>query len=139
MHGTKKNIEFENCVNIYQNCLLDLVCLPCVRHRYMCLLHIYFLLSYIIPFFLLSSLLYFFSVQQERVNKHSSFPNYCPYSVSYKHAFQTKCFFLKTNKLFFIEYDKITNTCPFFAFISHKFEATFVTNVALVSPRRPLL
>lgn len=53
--------------------------------------------------------------------------------------FRRNVFFLKTNKLFFIEYDKITNTCPFFAFISHKFEATFVTNVALVSPRRPLL
>jgi hypothetical protein len=32
-------------------------------------------------------------VEQERINKHSSFPNYCQYSISYKHAFQTKCFF----------------------------------------------
>ena len=61
IHGTNKNIEFVNCVDVYQNCLLDLVglrlldlvglrCiirhrymlldlvgLPCIRHRYMLL------------------------------------------------------------------------------------------------------
>jgi hypothetical protein len=74
---TVENHLFYNYIHFYQNCLLDLVGLVCIRHDIYIYIYIYVYFAFsccfltFLLFFHVSFFLYFFDcVEQERVNKH---------------------------------------------------------------------